>query len=46
MPLGILTADLNAQLPHAFVKGPLAQALMRRWRSPGWRRPIGSANAA
>jgi NTE family protein len=39
LPLGILTADLNAQLPHAFVEGPLAQALDAALAIPGLAPP-------
>ncbi|MGH6917023.1 MAG: patatin-like phospholipase family protein, partial [Geminicoccaceae bacterium] len=39
LPLGILTADLNAQLPHAFVAGPLAQALCAALAIPGLAPP-------
>ena len=39
LPLGILTADLNAQLPHAFVKGRLAQALDAALAIPGLAPP-------
>jgi NTE family protein len=39
LPLGILTADLNAQLPHAFVEGPLAQALYAALAIPGLAPP-------
>jgi predicted acylesterase/phospholipase RssA len=39
LPLGILTADLNAQLPHDFVAGPLAQALCAALAIPGLAPP-------
>ena len=39
LPLGILTADLNAQLPHPFVAGPLAQALYAALAIPGLAPP-------
>ena len=39
LPLGILTADLNAQLPYAFVEGPLAQALDAALAIPGLAPP-------
>jgi NTE family protein len=39
LPLGILTADLNAQLPHAFVEGPLVQALYAALAIPGLAPP-------
>lgn len=38
-PLGILTADLNAQLPHAFTDGPLAPALHAALAIPGLASP-------
>jgi predicted acylesterase/phospholipase RssA len=44
LPLGILTADLNAQLPHAFVKGPLAQALDAALAIPGLAPPYQLGN--
>jgi NTE family protein len=44
LPLGILTADLNAQLPHAFVKGPLAQALYGALAIPGLAPPYRLGN--
>jgi NTE family protein len=39
LPLGILTADLNAQLPHALVAGPLATALKAALAIPGLAPP-------
>jgi NTE family protein len=39
LPLGILTADLNAQLPHAFTGGPLAPALHAALAIPGLAPP-------
>jgi NTE family protein len=39
LPLGVLTADLNAQLPHAFTDGPLAQALHAALAIPGLAPP-------
>jgi NTE family protein len=39
LPLGILTADLNAQLPHLFVEGPLAEALHAALAIPGLAPP-------
>ena len=39
LPLGILTADLNSQMPHAFVAGPLARALDAALAIPGLAPP-------
>jgi NTE family protein len=39
LPLGILTADLNAQLPHALVEGRLAEALHAALAIPGLAPP-------
>ncbi len=39
MPFGILTADLNAQLPHVFVEGPLTEALCAALAIPGLAPP-------
>jgi NTE family protein len=44
LPLGILTADLNAQLPHAFVEGPLAEALYAALAIPGLAPPYQLGN--
>lgn len=44
LPLGILTADLNAQLPHAFVAGPLAEALCAALAIPGLAPPYQLGN--
>jgi NTE family protein len=42
--LGILTADLNAQLPHALVEGPLVQALYAALAIPGLAPPYQLGN--
>jgi NTE family protein len=39
LPLGILTADLNAQLPHPLIDGPLAEALYAALAIPGLAPP-------
>jgi len=44
IPLGILTADLNAQLPHAFVGGPLTEALCAALAIPGLAPPYQQGN--
>jgi NTE family protein len=44
LPLGILTADLNAQLPHAFVEGRLAEALSAALAIPGLAPPYQVGN--
>jgi predicted acylesterase/phospholipase RssA/CRP-like cAMP-binding protein len=44
IPLGILTADLNAQLPHAFVDGPLTEALYAALAIPGLAPPYQQGN--
>jgi NTE family protein len=44
LPLGILTADLNAQLPYTFVEGPLAQALHAALAIPGLAPPYRLGN--
>ena len=44
LPLGILTADLNARLPHAFVEGPLVQALYAALAIPGLAPPYQLGN--
>jgi NTE family protein len=43
-PLGILAADLNTQLPHAFVEGPLVQALYAALAIPGLAPPYQLGN--
>ena len=44
LPLGVLTADLNAQLPHAFIEGPLVQALHAALAIPGLAPPYQLGN--
>jgi NTE family protein len=44
LPFGILTADLNAQLPHAFVEGRLAEALYAALAIPGLAPPYQLGN--
>ena len=46
LPLGVLTADLNAQLPHAFTDGPLVRALHAALAIPGLAPALPARRAA